>query len=153
MSTPRQRAALGRYTDRLRHLLGLDHWHLTIASASEARSEAGTFIVNDADEAELYVPERFWTHPPDVQRVTVTHELLHLHFDRALLDYDAAVRKVVPDWMADGLEATPRRIQERAIERFAQAVAPNLPLPKLPAGGEESSKASTTSGDVVGSPP
>lgn len=135
MSTPAQRKALERYAGRLQHTLGLDHWSLSVGeSYSGGDEEAGMFITNNADAATLHVPELFWTRSPESQRATVLHELLHLHFDRALLDFYAAVRKVLPEWITDGLESTPTRIQERSIERFALAIAPNLPLPKVPGG-------------------
>lgn len=153
MSTPAQRRALARYADGIRHTLGLDHWTLSVGeSYSGGDEEAGTFITNDADSATLHVPERFWTRDPETQRATVIHELLHLHFDRALLDFYAAVRKVLPEWITDGLEVVPTRIQERSIERFALAIAPNLPLPNLPAGTPAKPKTVSEDGaDVVGS--
>lgn len=152
MSTPVQRRALERYCARIQRIFGLEHWTLTVSASAEDRSEAGTFIVNNADVAELYVPERFWTHAPEEQRRTVAHELLHLHFDRALLDFYGAVEKIVPEWIVEGIEVTTTRVQERAIERFAVAISSNLPLPNLPSGSPPPKDPLPKEGaDVVGS--
>jgi hypothetical protein len=133
VSTHAQRRALETYWERIARIFGIEGWVLTVDDASPPDdSEAATFLVNNENTARLHVPEAFWSRTPESQRILVAHEALHLLFDRPLIDFRAAVEKVVPQYLADALEEQAVRQQERAIEQLARSVAHNLPMPKLP---------------------
>jgi hypothetical protein len=128
----RQHRALQRWIDQATVDIGLMHWIVKADRIIRREAFAGTFMRDGSDTARIALGSAYWDETPEEQRITLTHELLHIHLKR--------VRQVAQDGMASGRGRTARgiwthhydRAEELAVEQIARVIAPLLPLPTIP---------------------
>lgn len=125
--------ALLAYFGRLAVQLGCPQWELEVAfQPPQDDDDAAILIIGNEDRATLYVPSTFFAWEAERQRRVLTHEALHLLFERARAAYDDAIGHLVQPGQAGAVTVTPDRLMERGIETAARAIARFLPMPDLP---------------------
>jgi hypothetical protein len=128
---PDRYAALEAYVAECMPLLHLDHWRVLVMTDVAPEDRYADIEPNDqAQTANLRVGNLFWSQKPDEQRLTIAHELIHLHLCRI----DQAVDRLEPvlgsaawaPWSGVYEDA-----YERATDALATVYAPHLPVPSL----------------------
>lgn len=130
--TEARRAALERYLAELAALVGLGDWTITVASEPEVdEDDADVYVTISPDYAQratVRAHPRFWTEPPERQRLLATHELCHLpaeRFSEALAIAGAVVGKQT----MRALDKAFSEAEEHLVWWMAHRLAPSLPLP------------------------
>lgn len=129
---------LDRLADYLHELLaamGLGEWNLRLKLDQRPDAEgaiAQVLPVKNRSQAVLRFAEDFFTLTPEEQRHTCTHELAHL-VTNGITDaaIDDAFRGVIGRAVHDVFYANLALQEERAVDRFAEIIAPFMPLPDL----------------------
>lgn len=118
------------YLRVLQPLLGLQQWTITVEEEPPASKDhlASNWRYAHSWNAHIRFADRHFTSPPEEQRITAIHELLHLH----TMDLHAAVDNTL-EW----LDHTPREWarerldheHEKVIDALSRVLAPLMPLP------------------------
>lgn len=128
---PDRYAALETYVAACLPVLNLGNWKVTILTDVAPEDRYADIEPNDqAQTANLRVGNLFWAQKPEEQRLTIVHELIHLHLCRL----DQAVDRLEPvlgsaawaPWAGVYEDA-----YERATDSIAEILAPHLDLPIL----------------------
>lgn len=128
---PDRYAALETYVAACLPVLNLSNWKVTILTDVAPEDRYADIEPNDqAQTANLRVGNLFWAQKPDEQRLTIVHELIHLHLCRL----DQTVDRLEPvlgsaawaPWAGVYEDA-----YERATDSIAEILAPHLDLPIL----------------------
>ena len=128
---PDKYAALETYVAACLPVLNLANWKVTILTDVAPEDRYADIEPNDqAQTASLRVGNLFWTQKPDDQRLTIVHELLHLHLCRL----DQTVDRLEPvlgsaAWAP--WAAVYEDVYERATDAIAEVLAPQVGLPNL----------------------
>ena len=128
---PDKYAALEAYVAACLPVLNLANWKVTILTDVAPEDRYADIEPNDqAQTASLRVGNLFWTQKPDEQRLTIVHELLHLHLCRL----DQTVDRLEPvlgsaAWAP--WAAVYEDVYERATDAIAEVLAPQVDLPTL----------------------
>lgn len=135
----RDRKALAKYVRWVANELNLRDYTLRITYSAEAEESRGGInmahcgCIDGAREATIEFAPHFRFVPPEEQRETVVHELLHVHHDPCwrMVQTDLAepLGKVAYYVYCDSY----RRSMEFMIDALAKAIAPRLPLIAWPA--------------------
>ena len=128
---PDKYAALEAYVAACLPVLNLGNWKVTILTDVAPEDRYADIEPNDqAQTASLRVGNLFWTQKADDQRLTIVHELLHLHLCRL----DQTVDRLEPvlgsaAWAP--WAAVYEDVYERATDAIAEVLAPQVGLPNL----------------------
>ena len=128
---PDRYAALETYVAACLPVLNLANWKVTILTDVAPEDRYADIEPNDqAQTASLRVGNLFWTQKADDQRLTIVHELLHLHLCRL----DQTVDRLEPvlgsaAWAP--WAAVYEDVYERATDAIAEVLAPQVDLPNL----------------------
>lgn len=128
---PDRYAALEAYVAACLPALNLSTWKITILTDVAPEDRYADIEPNDqAQTANLRVGNLFWSQKPAEQRLTVVHELIHLHLCRL----DQAVDRLEP--VLGSAAWTPwagvyEDAYERATDSIAEILAPQVALPDL----------------------
>ena len=128
---PDRYAALEAYVAACLPVLNLGNWKVTILTDVAPEDRYADIEPNDqAQTASLRVGNLFWTQKADDQRLTIVHELLHLHLCRL----DQTVDRLEPvlgsaAWAP--WAAVYEDVYERATDAIAEVLAPQVDLPNL----------------------
>lgn len=128
---PDKYAALEAYVAACLPVLNLGNWKVTILTDVAPEDRYADIEPNDqAQTASLRVGNLFWTQKADDQRLTIVHELLHLHLCRL----DQTVDRLEPvlgsaAWAP--WAAVYEDVYERATDAIAEVLAPQVDLPNL----------------------
>src|SRR4051812_38066790 len=78
-----ERSAIQRWVDENARRLGLSGWRIVVTvHAAETDTIASSFIRDASDDAVVALGVNWREATPDELRHTLTHELLHPHFQR-----------------------------------------------------------------------
>ena len=128
---PDKYEALEAYVASCLPLLRLENWKITILNDVAPEDRYADIEPNDqAQTANLRVGNLFWAQKPDEQRLTIVHELVHLHLCRL----DQAVDRLEPvlgsaawaPWAGVYEDA-----YERATDAIADVLASQIPTPNF----------------------
>lgn len=128
---PDRYAALEAYVAACLPVLNLGNWKVTILTDVAPEDRYADIEPNDqAQTANLRVGNLFWTQKPDQQRLTIVHELVHLHLCRL----DQTVDRLEPvlgsaAWAP--WAAVYEDVYERATDAIAEILAPQVDLPSV----------------------
>lgn len=86
-------------------------------------------------QAAILVADRFFETPPEEQRQTIVHELLHLHTNLALDVFRMIQQARTEGWLALGAIMHENAI-EHTTDALADVIAPFLALPAQPVKAE-----------------
>ena len=123
--------ALEAYVEACLPMLHLTHWKITLIHDVAPEDRYADIEPNEQGRtANLRVGNLFWGQKPDEQRLTIAHELVHLHLCRL----DHAVDRLEP--VLGSAAWTPwagvfEDVYERTTDAVASVVAPHLPVPTL----------------------
>lgn len=139
-----EQTALSEYVTVLQDKLGLHEWEVWISReqpeqtdgiADVAMIDAQTAIADEGRHAVIRVHENFFDATEDatilreLQRQTITHELLHLATDWPISDALDDLRSLASVREYGIIEHRVGQSYERMVDALAQAVAQFLPLP------------------------
>lgn len=128
---PDKYAALEAYVTACLPALNLSNWKIGILTDVAPEDRYADIEPNDqAQTANLRVGNLFWAQKPEEQRLTIVHELVHLHLCRI----DQAVDRLEPvlgsaawaPWAGVYEDA-----YERATDAVAEILAPHIEIPTL----------------------
>jgi len=128
---PDRYAALEAYVAACLPVLNLGNWKVTILTDVAPEDRYADIEPNDqAQTANLRVGNLFWAQKPDEQRLTIVHELIHLHLCRL----DQTVDRLEPvlgsaAWAP--WAAVYGDVYERATDAIAEILAPQVDLPSV----------------------
>lgn len=123
-------AAVRRYIRLLADLLALQNWAIYLdRDPSEEDNNAETIVGENRRLATMKLT-RDWRHcPPEEQRHTLVHELIHLPVDRL----SSVLESDLDGFLSAGEQSIARNVFRREVEAvvdaLADGVAPHLPLP------------------------
>lgn len=129
-------AALLRYITKLKRLLFLRVWTIELEDEEPETDATGNlpvasvFVARQANYAKLRVHPMLWQQSAVTQRVTLTHELLHLHVDRLYSDMLTLLKANMPPSALEGVEIMLLDQYERTVDALADAIEQFLPLPE-----------------------
>jgi hypothetical protein len=118
--------ALQAWVEDCARVMRLSDWtfHVEIAQGMTATARIG--VVDALATIEL-CPD-FGTLAPEIQRRTIAHEMVHLHYWSAS-DVFHAIRREVPAAASRLARRLFREADELATDSLAEVIAPLLPLP------------------------
>lgn len=128
---PDRYAALEAFVASAMPILNLANWKVTILTDVAPEDRYADIEPNEqAQTANLRVGNQFWSQKPEDQRLTIVHELIHLHLCRL----DQAVDRLEP--VLGSAAWTPwagvyEDAYERATDAIAELVVPLVPIPTL----------------------
>jgi hypothetical protein len=128
---PDRYAALEVYVAACLPVLNLGNWKVTILTDVAPEDRYADIEPNDqAQTANLRVGNLFWAQKPDEQRLTIVHELIHLHLCRL----DQTVDRLEPvlgsaAWAP--WAAVYEDVYERATDAIAEILATQVDLPSV----------------------
>ena len=128
---PDRYAALETYVATCLPVLNLGNWKVKILTDVAPEDRYADIEPNDqAQTANLRVGNLFWAQKPDEQRLTIVHELIHLHLCRL----DQTVDRLEPvlgsaAWAP--WAAVYEDVYERATDAIAEILAPQVDLPSV----------------------
>ena len=128
---PDRYAALETYVAACLPVLNLGNWKVTILTDVAPEDRYADIEPNDqAQTANLRVGNLFWAQKPEEQRLTIVHELIHLHLCRL----DQTVDRLEPvlgsaAWAP--WAAVYEDVYERATDAIAEILAPQVDLPTV----------------------
>jgi hypothetical protein len=128
---PDRYAALETYVAACLPVLNLGNWKVTILTDVAPEDRYADIEPNDqAQTANLRVGNLFWAQKPEEQRLTIVHELIHLHLCRL----DQTVDRLEPvlgsaAWAP--WAAVYEDVYERATDAIAEILAPQVDLPSV----------------------
>lgn len=128
---PDRYAALETYVAACLPVLNLGNWKVTILTDVAPEDRYADIEPNDqAQTANLRVGNLFWAQKPEEQRLTIVHELIHLHLCRL----DQTVDRLEPvlgsaAWAP--WAAVYEDVYERATDAIAEMLAPQVDLPSV----------------------
>jgi hypothetical protein len=128
---PDRYAALETYVAACLPVLNLGNWKVTILTDVAPEDRYADIEPNDqAQTANLRVGNPFWAQKPEDQRLTIVHELIHLHLCR--LDQTVDRLEPVLGSAAWGpWAAVYEDVYERATDAIAEILAPQVDLPSV----------------------
>lgn len=139
MDAERRKAAVARtrrYVGQLKPLLRLAHWEIAVDDQPPESDDASASVrFNDHDwRASVRLSDYFLAEiTPEVQRLHLTHELVHLHFRGLAQAQDALITHFAsPLWLAIDQRHTYEL--ELCVDALAMLIAPYLPLPPAAPG-------------------
>lgn len=128
-------AALQAWVDAARARLALSDWEITVVrEQSEGTALASSFVRHEADVSHIALSAEIAEWSPDELRQTLTHELLHCHFERVTALANRLVEHELGRRTEAVITSAVSLIEEQTIDRLATAIARFLPLPEMPAG-------------------
>jgi len=127
--TPKDWKTLTDYITARQADLNLATWKVVVEREPpiDENADATTWIATHSENARMRFASEFRKGDPDYQRITVLHELLHLHIDRL---YEAS-NSVMAEAETPGrvmIAELLRTEYERVVDRLAVAIAPCYPL-------------------------
>lgn len=128
---PDRYAALEAFVASAMPILNLASWKVTILTDVAPEDRYADIEPNEqAQTANLRVGNLFWAQKPEDQRLTIVHELIHLHLCRL----DQAVDRLEP--VLGSAAWTPwagvyEDAYERATDAIAELLVPLVPMPTL----------------------
>lgn len=128
---PDRYAALEAFVASAMPILNLANWKVTILTDVAPEDRYADIEPNEqAQTANLRVGNLFWAQKPEDQRLTIVHELIHLHLCRL----DQAVDRLEP--VLGSAAWTPwagvyEDAYERATDAIAELLVPLVPIPTL----------------------
>jgi hypothetical protein len=128
---PDRYAALETYVAACLPVLNLGNWKVTILTDVAPEDRYADIEPNDqAQTANLRVGNLFWAQKPEEQRLTIVHELIHLHLCRL----DQTVDRLEPvlgsaAWAP--WAAVYEDVYERATDAIAEILATQVDLPSV----------------------
>lgn len=128
-----ERQAIQAWVDAVAPSLGLDGWRLIVTPhEAEPDAWASSFIRDQMDEATVALATNWHELPPERLRHTLTHELLHPHFQRVTRLAEKLLENELGRRTEAVIEAAIEEAEEQAIDRLSWALARFLPLVALP---------------------
>jgi hypothetical protein len=117
------------YVATLAPLFRLQHWEIAVDDEPpDHNGEASVWTSNACYVARIAFTDRHFADPPDVQRNTVAHELIHIATKDWMLACEDIIEYHDPisqKWTTERYE----RAMERCTDHLARVLAPFLPLP------------------------
>jgi hypothetical protein len=133
--TDRKYRSLARYTFKVAKELGLGHLDLELHSAGPnahglgSQRAAGEYEgIYGRNAGIIRVTKDFDCIPPEEQRVTIVHELIHAHTAQVRDFVHRSVAGVMTEAAFDIFQIAYRQQDELFTETLAQALAPKVPL-------------------------
>ena len=128
---PKRRRQVATYLRDLADRMELRDWTVRFlhepcgdGSLAECR------VVYGRKWVDVQVCSRFFDMPPDEQRQTLVHELVHCHFDAVEgVMRDARQAKAFPKRARRVVEHAQHRAVEHGVDAVAEALAPHMPMP------------------------
>lgn len=104
-----------QYVQTVARPLGLGGWHLTVVDGGECENTYADVVRIGTITAQISLYQNFWVASPKEKRLTIVHELMHLHL--------WPIVDLVPD-----SHATARtEVEERLVDTLAEIISPFLP--------------------------
>lgn len=132
VSTARMHA-LTDYIWTCQSALGLAEWDLRLKwdrRPDVDGADAQVRITKNRYLAALYFAEDFFEEPPEEQRITVCHELVHLMFDPTdIVLFDGDLAMVFGRMLWETVTGPLNAAIERVVDRVSTQMAALLPLP------------------------
>jgi hypothetical protein len=120
------------YVNRIAVVMGLAHWKIEVqATPSDEGNLAEVDCVYGQCYARLFVCEQWHGLPPEIQRSTLAHELMHVHTAMIISMLHDQLDAVVSKKERRLVEAAIRLCEEHMVDAVALAWADALPLPKV----------------------
>lgn len=118
------------YIRLLADRLLLRDWHFVVSrTEADAGNRAQVGIHHKKDEAEVFLSEAWLAYPPEQQRQTLTHELLHAHLGR-LCRVMTRLKEQDDREVVRYANTAFDEEEEIVVETLARILAPMLPLPR-----------------------
>lgn len=121
-----------RYINKLANIMGLRDWEIHAVTEPIGEGNiAQCNLVFGQRVAAIALSENFFNQPPQEQRSTITHELIHCHVEQ-IMRHQKTFEELFPKdlWLAFCWEQ--HESMEYAVDAIAVAWAQSLPLPENP---------------------
>jgi len=130
--TAAERKRLARYIRTVANTLGLHDWRLDIQEDEPDTKEAWASVSCTYGRriAQMWLSHGFELLDPAEQRHVIVHELLHIHFDRALSLAESSLPGLLGVGAYSVYLASLRENLEHGVDAVADALAPAFPLPE-----------------------
>ena len=127
-----ERKRLLRYIRTLANTLGLHDWTINVApdEPDEKEAYAAVSCVYGRRIANVWLAHGVEQLAPAEQRLTLVHELLHIHFDRVLSLSQQALPGLLGAAGYTVYEEALREHVEHGVDAVADALAAAFPLPE-----------------------
>lgn len=130
--TPDQKTAVQSYVDQLKDLMALKDWKVRVCDDfCEDDNDAVIQPTTGRKDAAIFLHRNFFSEPPETQRHTLTHELVHCH----LHPISTLVREdIAGSFGGDAHQIVMNTYRDRteyAVDGIADGWAPFLPLPEF----------------------
>lgn len=110
-------------------ILGLKDWDIVYdPSIKVKRGNLAETRFQEGTHATIVLSRKFFSQSPELQRLTITHELFHV-ICYPLQHHDDLVRAAVTNKMFEVLHTSLVGAEEHIVENLARLFANNLPLP------------------------
>lgn len=131
--TTAEHKRLAKYVRRVANALGLHDWTINVLADEPDMAEAGADVhcIYGRRIANIRFAADFALMEPDVQRHIVVHELLHIHFDRALQLCQSALPAVMGAPAYSVFDEALRDHMEHGVDAVADALACAFTLPEV----------------------
>lgn len=140
-----ERSAIQRWVDENARRLGLPGWRIVVsAHGSEKNAYASSFIADSSDHAFIALAADWHDATPDELRHSLTHELLHPHFQRVTRLAEKLIENELGQRTEAVIEQAVQEVEEQTIDRLAFAIAALLPLVEVSANSAAVSDAVTS---------
>lgn len=104
-----------QYVQKVARPLGLAGWHLSVVDGGECENTFADVVRIGTIAAQISLYQNFWVASAKEKRLTIVHELLHLH--------TWGLVELIPD-----SHATARTdVEERLVDTLAEIISPLLP--------------------------
>lgn len=125
-------SALEEWLQMAMQVLLIKDWEIVVSrDAADIDAHADIEVSSQKNYADLRVQRDFFDQTPEKQRLILVHELGHVINARADQVFESLAKPLGEiAWAV--LEPNYLDATERAVEHWANIVAPNLPLPVFP---------------------
>jgi hypothetical protein len=119
---------LEKYLAEAAAVMRVGHWDLRVLpEAAEDDVHMSVDTAPDQNSADIHVGAPFWLSSATDKRLTVAHELAHLHTARITDAAEAAFRHMVSNKYWRSVTSGMDHAEELAADEFARICAPLLP--------------------------
>jgi len=121
------------YVDELAATMGLADWVIKVSlEACDDDNLAEISCSYAQRNAEMFLSDRWDNFPPDEQRATITHELVHAELAPYTQHIDVLVKALVDrEELSRTAAASLSHMEEIVVDQIAVAWADKLPLPEV----------------------